>query len=80
MVRVCSSKMLINKHDYDVGVCMHFLSYWCLDQLMYILTQETDLKYKCPVDCEQEVEFEGDEITLDIAEEGVVLHTLYTSG
>ena len=40
---------------------------------MYILTQETDLKYKCPVDCEQEVEFEGDEITLDIAEEGVVL-------
>ena len=40
---------------------------------MYILTQETDSKYKCPRNCEQEVEFEGDEITLDIAEEGVVL-------
>ena len=43
---------------------------------MYILTQATDLKYatyKCTVGFEQQVEFEGDEITLDIAEEGVVL-------
>ena len=41
---------------------------------MYILTQATDFKYatyKCTVGFEQ-VEFEGDEITLDIAE-GVIL-------
>ena len=43
---------------------------------MYILTQATDFKYatyKCTVGFEREVEFEGDEITLDIAEEGVIL-------
>ena len=43
---------------------------------MYILTQATDFKYAtymCTVTCELEVEFEGDNITLDIAEEGVVL-------
>ena len=43
---------------------------------MYILTQATDFKYatyKCTVSCELEVEFEGDEITLDTAEEGVML-------
>ena len=54
---------------------MYFLSYWCLDLLMYILTQATDFKYatyKCTVTCELEVEFEGDNITLDIAK-GVVL-------
>ena len=42
---------------------------------MYILTQAIDFKYatyKCTVGFEQ-VEFEGDEITLDIAEEGVIL-------
>ena len=42
---------------------------------MYILTQVTDFKcatYKCTVGFEQQVEFEGDEITLDIAE-GVIL-------
>ena len=41
---------------------------------MYILTQAIDFKYatyKCTVGFEQ-VEFEGDEITLDIAE-GVIL-------
>ena len=54
-----------------------FISYLCLDTrylLMYILTQATDFKYatyKCTVGFEQ-VEFEGDEITLDIAE-GVIL-------
>ena len=43
---------------------------------MYILTQAIDFKYatyKCTVSCEQQVEFEGNEITLDIAKEGVVL-------
>ena len=43
---------------------------------MYILTQATDFKYatyKCKVTCELEVEFEGDEITPDIAKEGVIL-------
>ena len=41
-----------------------------------ILIQATDFKYatyKCTVGFEREVEFEGDEITLDIAEEGVIL-------
>ena len=44
--------------------------------LIYILTQGTDFKYatyKCTVGFEQQVEFEGDEITLDIAEEEVIL-------
>ena len=43
---------------------------------MYILTKATDFKYatyKCKVGFEQQVEFERDEITLDIAEEGVIL-------
>ena len=44
--------------------------------MYYLLTQATQFKYatyKCTVDYEQEVEFERDEITLDIAEEGVIL-------